>query len=239
MIKYRSCWIALAWIVASIWLAACTPSPETHQVAPAHVEPIAGTDLSRIELTEKAAERLDIQTVPVREQTAARKRVFGGQVLSGRASVLVRVALNESDLAKVDRSQPVIVRPLEEGADGWIAQAIAAPDAEEATEALYLSVATESGFAPDQRVSVETSMLGSGAEQKVIPYAAVLYDTHGDTWVYTRPGPLVFVRAPIVVDYIDGDLAVLSECPPAGTEVVTSGTGELFGAESGIGGGGH
>lgn len=35
---------------------------------PAHVEPIEGTELSRIVLTERAAERLDIQTAGVTEQ---------------------------------------------------------------------------------------------------------------------------------------------------------------------------
>lgn len=237
--KHRNCWIVLAWIMAVGSLSACTSTPEPQKVEPARVEPIEGTDLSRIELTERAAERLDIQTVPVREQQIARQRTFGGRVVDTDSSALVRVALNESDLAKVDRSQPVIVRPLEEGAGGWIAQVIAAPDPKEETKALYLSVATESGFVPDQRVSVETSMLGSGAQQKGIPYAAVLYDTHGDTWVYTRLEPLVFVRAPIVVEYIEGDLAVISEGPPTGTEVVTAGAGELFGTESGIGGSGH
>jgi len=39
----------------------------------------------------------------------------------------------------------------------------------------------------------------------------------------------------ISVEFIDGDRAVLSEGPPAGTEVVTDGAAELFGAELGIG----
>jgi hypothetical protein len=155
-------------------------------------------------------------------------------------SVIVRVALIESDLNKVDRSQPVIIRPLEPGADGWLAQVVAAPDPEEATKALYCQIdATQSGFALDERVYVEVSISGSGTQQKVIPYEAVLYDTHGETWAYTRLEALTFVRHLIVVDYIEGDLAVLSEGPPAGTEVVTGGAGELFGAESGIGGGAH
>ena len=74
---------------------------------------------------------------------------------------------------------------------------------------------------------------------KIVPYAAVLYDLLGDTWVYSQQEHLVYVRAPIVVDYIDGDLAVLSEGPPAGTAVVTAGASDLYGAETGIGRGGH
>ena len=72
----------------------------------------------------------------------------------------------------------------------------------------------------------------SGAQRRVVPYAAVLYDAQGDTWVYTSPEPLTFVRNPIVVDHIDGDTAVLSDGPPSGMAVVTVGATELFGSES-------
>jgi hypothetical protein len=70
---------------------------------------------------------------------------------------------------------------------------------------------------------------------KIVPYAAVLYDVHGNTWAYTNPKPLTFVRHAIHIDYIEGDLAVLSDGPPSGTEVVIVGAAELFGAETGIG----
>ena len=75
---------------------------------------------------------------------------------------------------------------------------------------------------------------GSGttnAGRTVIPYAAVLYDAHGDAWVYTNPEPLVFVRHRVSIAYIDGDRAVLSDGPPVGTAVVTAGGAELLGAE--------
>jgi hypothetical protein len=202
--------------------------------------PIEGTELSRIELTQKAADRIAVQTVPVREEQVVRKRTFGGQVVETGGSALVRVALHESDLGKVDRDQPAVIRPLEEGAAGWMGQVVEAPDPKEAAQALYCTVVTEeTAFAQDQRVFVEVSMAANGATQKIVPFAAVLYDTHGETWVYTNPEPLTYVRAPITVDYIEGDLAVLTEGPPAGTEVVTAGASELSGAESGIGGGGH
>jgi hypothetical protein len=70
---------------------------------------------------------------------------------------------------------------------------------------------------------------------KIVPYAAVLYDVRGNTWAYTNPKPLTFVRHAIHIDYIEGDLAVLSDGPPSGTEVVIVGAAELFGAETGIG----
>jgi len=72
---------------------------------------------------------------------------------------------------------------------------------------------------------------GSTALRKVVPYASVLYDPTSATWVYTNPEPLVFVRHAIKIDFIDGDRAVLSEGPNAGTSVVSVGAAELYGTE--------
>ena len=56
-------------ILAIFPLAACPPAaaPEEEQ-KPVTLEPIAGTDLNRITLTEKAAERLGLETAPVAAQ---------------------------------------------------------------------------------------------------------------------------------------------------------------------------
>ena len=81
-----------------------------------------------------------------------------------------------------------------------------------------------------QRLDVTTAEV-SGT---TIPYAAVIYDTEGNTWVYTSPAPLTFVRAPIVIDHIEGDQAILSEALDSGTSVVTLGVSELYGAETGV-----
>lgn len=125
-------------ILASLLLSACgSQIPVTgEKVAPSKLEPIEGTDLSRVILTEKAAQRIDVQTVSVRGT--------------------------------------------------------------------------------------------------VIPYAAVIYDTEGNTWIYTNPEPLVFVRQSIVVDRIEGDEAFLSQGLDSGTMVVTVGVSELYGAETGV-----
>jgi hypothetical protein len=57
-------------ILAALQLAACTGNVESapQKTEPAEVVPIEGTELNRVILTQKAAERLDIQTVPVREE---------------------------------------------------------------------------------------------------------------------------------------------------------------------------
>jgi hypothetical protein len=68
-----------------------------------------------------------------------------------------------------------------------------------------------------------------------VPYAAVVYDPNGKTWVYTSPKDRTFVREPITVTNITGEDAFLSSGPEVGTEVVTVGTAELYGAEQEIG----
>jgi len=71
--------------------------------------------------------------------------------------------------------------------------------------------------------------------RKVIPYAALIYDAEGGTWVYTKePNALAFVRYAVIIDFIEGDMVVLTEGPPAGTEIVTVGGQELFGTETGV-----
>lgn len=87
----------------------------------------------------------------------------------------------------------------------------------------------------DIKLALVEDVVMGGVKHRVVPYGAVLYDAHGDTWVYTSPDALVYIRHAIAVDYISGDRAVLSSGPPAGTKVVTVGAAELFGAEFEIG----
>jgi hypothetical protein len=130
-------WILILLILIGLQLSACGSKAETpKKLEPVKLEPIEGTDFKRVILTEKAAERLNVQTA----------------VVSGT----------------------------------------------------------------------------------VLPYAAVIYDTEGNTWVYTNPEPLMFVRQSIAVDHIEGDQAILSEALDAGTTVVTLGVSELYGAETGV-----
>ncbi len=89
-----------------------------------------------------------------------------------------------------------------------------------------------------QRLGLQTARISEaqvgGRMQTVVPYSAVLYGLHGETSVYVSQEPLVFLRQPVTISDIEGDVAVLSEGPPVGTEVVTAGVAELFGVESGL-----
>lgn len=81
-----------------------------------------------------------------------------------------------------------------------------------------------------ERIGVETVP----ADDTAVPYSAVIYDTEGNTWVYTNPSPLTFVRAPILIDRIEGDQAFLGEDLATDDPIVTVGVIEIYGAETGV-----
>lgn len=82
-----------------------------------------------------------------------------------------------------------------------------------------------------QRVRLETAQVESKGGQRVVPYAALIYDPEGKTYVYVSPEPRTFLREAVKVDRIDGDRMLLSDGPPTGTEVVTVGVAEVYGTE--------
>ena len=92
-----------------------------------------------------------------------------------------------------------------------------------------------------ERLGVQTAPVGEssagGAGRTAVPYSAIVYDKNGLTWTYTSPEELVFVREEVTVDHIADDLAILTAGPDLGTLVVTVGAAELWGAETGVGGG--
>jgi hypothetical protein len=88
-----------------------------------------------------------------------------------------------------------------------------------------------------KRLGITTAAVSSavvrGEQRRVMPYAAVLYDTNGATWTYTSPKRFVYVRHDIRIDGIEGELAVLAAGPNVGVHVVTVGAQELWGIEYG------
>ena len=86
-----------------------------------------------------------------------------------------------------------------------------------------------------QRLGVETGAVEMAGSQMVVPYAAVIYGLSGETWVYTVNAPLTYSRAPITIAHIDGDMAVITDGPAVGTEVVTVAVAELYGTDTGVG----
>ena len=137
-------------------------------------------------------------------------------------------------------SRPARVVPIGAlSSDGWLVEPSAAQPLgtiEEASRPLVYNLPAETpGLVGPGRVMVELALSDGGIARKVVPYASLLYGINGDTWIYASPEPLVFVRHPVQVDYIDNDWVVLSDGPPAGTNVVAVGVAELYGTEFKIG----
>ena len=85
------------------------------------------------------------------------------------------------------------------------------------------------------QVDLQTEAAQRSGRYTVVPHAALIYDGQGVPWVYMVTAPLTFLRVEVVVDRVVGDRALLSSGLSAGTEVVTVGATQVYGAELGIG----
>jgi hypothetical protein len=81
------------------------------------------------------------------------------------------------------------------------------------------------------RTGVETETVRVEDGRKIVPYAALIYDPEGKTFVYTSPKPRTYLRAPVKVRRVEGERVIVSDGPPAGAQVVTVGTAEVYGTE--------
>jgi ABC-type oligopeptide transport system substrate-binding subunit len=98
-----------------------------------------------------------------------------------------------------------------------------------ATTGIAKLTLTERGVA---RIDLKTEPATAGTGTDVLlPYAALLYDSSGKTWVYTNPAPRVYERQPVTVTKVEAGVVTASAGPAVGTAVVTVGAVELFGAE--------
>ena len=118
-----------------------------------------------------------------------------------------------------------------EGADPGLAEVATVDEAEDGGPGVItLSEPAE------RRLGIETSRVATDPAGLVIPYAALVYETDGSTWVFVRREPLVYQRTEVAVAGKTGDQVAITSGPPAGTEVVTVGVAELVGVETGIDG---
>jgi hypothetical protein len=82
-----------------------------------------------------------------------------------------------------------------------------------------------------RRVGLRTGEISRSGKRLVVPYAALLYDPEGKTYVYTSPKPLEYLRAAVEVERIEDERVLLTDGPPVGTKVVTVGVTEVYGTE--------
>ena len=153
--------------------------------------------------------------------------------------VWIRVPIYVGDRGSVRPSAQVRVRPLGARAAAALPGApVAGPptaDPASATADLWFSVANPEGILrAGERVAVTLELEGEEAASAV-PHAAILHDVNGGSWVYERLAPGRFVRRRVEVSWVRDGTAVLSRGPAPGTEIVTDGAAELFGAEFGTG----
>jgi hypothetical protein len=85
-----------------------------------------------------------------------------------------------------------------------------------------------------QRLDLKTGQIREKGGVKTAPYAAVIYDKVGKTFVYTNPKPLTYIRHPITIKKYNEDTVVLTQGPAVGTVVATQGVLEIYGTETGL-----
>jgi hypothetical protein len=243
----------LLMLIIAVQLTACGETEISPSEEPAHVEEVEGSEFSRVTLTEKAAERLGIETAVVRAGELTQTQTVEGQVVAQEGQVttpggvLVRVALDKSMLSKVDSAQPahILLQADDEDDDSFLAELFELPDSddngdddddEDEDETLHFMLESAwQDFTEGQSVFVKLALAEGEPQGLIIPYSAVIYGLNGETWTYINSAPLTYMRQHIAVDYIEGGQAFLSNGPPAGTRVVTVGAAMLYGTDTGVG----
>jgi len=220
-------------IAAALTVSACgySAAAEENGDGPARVEPVEDSDLSKVVLRPSAAKRIGLATTTVAVGSVDRNLVVPGTVVAtnGKGSVAVRVTLPGASAGSVDASRPARILGLG-GREDLIAPAQAPPPGRPGGGGARYYRLDGSTVHPGQKLRVQLAQKGGG-QKETVPYSAVIYWIDGGAWVYTQIAPLTFVRAPIVIDEVDGDTAVLTSGPPAGTRIVSVGGEELLGTE--------
>ncbi|MCF6198616.1 MAG: hypothetical protein L3J67_04335 [Hyphomicrobiaceae bacterium] len=198
-----------------------------------------GSKFKTVVLTPKAVERLGIKTMKVIEQNWVRTLGVSGTVLNSGGKWVLRIAIS----GKADRpisgatalissqdglniDEPVALHPVTKRRTGEVRVG-------EYIDFSFKGVGQQ--VEAGSRLWVKIAVGEGEKMHKFIPYASVIYDARGKTWTYMSPKENRFVRTPIDIEFIDGDMAILRAGPPKGTVVATVGTLELYGAEHKIG----
>jgi membrane fusion protein, heavy metal efflux system len=155
------------------------------------------------------------------------------------STVWVRVPLPVGDLDAVNRTEPAQVGKLSAppGTKLQTAKPVTAPPSANPVSAtvdvFYEMPNTDGKLIPGQRLGV-TLPLADAKESLALPWAAVVFDIHGGTWVYEQLGPHRYIRRRVVVEYTVGNDAVLASGPSEKARVVSAGAQQLFGVETGF-----
>lgn len=153
----------------------------------------------------------------------------------------IRVPVYAGDQDKINAQGNAFVHGLSEygnASNPIVARPVTGPQTSDplATSIdLYYEIDNSRGnFRPGQRISVTLPYKG-GEAAMVVPYAAILYDIQGGTWVYENTDSITFIRRRVELVRVSNGMAILKQGPAIGTKVVTDGAAELFGTEFGGG----
>jgi multidrug efflux pump subunit AcrA (membrane-fusion protein) len=83
---------------------------------------------------------------------------------------------------------------------------------------------------PGQAVAVQIPVTES-VERLVVPFSALLWDGHGNTWIYVRDGENAFRRRRVEAGRRLGDDIVVERGATEGAEIVVVGAQVLYGEE--------
>jgi RND family efflux transporter MFP subunit len=171
----------------------------------------------------------------------------GGQTVAASAPLIqiaqvstlwVRVPVFAGDVDQIDAAQPASVTRLGSTDAPRPAKRVTGPlkaDPTAASVDLYYELPTTGlTLRPGERVMMELP-LKSTQQGLVAPEAALLYDIHGDAWVYEDLGGNAYARRRVQVARHVGEWAVIARGINQGAKVVTAGAAELFGTEFGAG----
>lgn len=151
--------------------------------------------------------------------------------LVGVDALQVRVPVYAGDLARLDTGGLARVRRNGERRSMETRFVPGPPTAEpdRSTVDRYLTLPTDAGLAPGERVLVELPLLDA-MSALIVPASAVVIDAWGGAWVYRCEGGR-YVRARVDPARRAADDMVLAHGPSAGACIVSVGAVELFGAE--------
>ncbi len=154
------------------------------------------------------------------------------------STLWVRVPVFAGDVDDIDAAQPAAVRRLGGTDAPKLAKRVTAPlkaDPSAASVDLYYEVpAAGVTFRPGERVMIELP-LKSTQQGLVVSDRSLLYDIHGDAWVYEDLGSNAYARRRVQIARHVGDRVVVARGISPGAKIVTAGAAELFGTEFGAG----
>lgn len=146
------------------------------------------------------------------------------QSLGSQSTLWVRVPVFGADVASIERSPGVTVRPLGENGVPRAGRPLQAPPSANAvagTVDLYFVLdISDRAYRIDQRVGVTLPMKGATSRGLSVPNSAIVRDVNGGEWAYAKTTPDTYVRQRIEVASTQGDRAILSRRLSNGEEVV-------------------